>query len=139
MNTKKQHTLSDISYRGNEIWSVLLQDDDKTNQCLNRLLILSFCCICFRMKINIQTLFLVIPPVPIPILMSRAVKRLLNEYRQLTLSCPQGIFAAPIDEEKSFFEWEALMLGPDGSMYEGGLFELKIVFPREYPQKPRKY
>ena len=39
-----------------------------------------------------------------------ALRRLMAEYKQLTLNPPEGIIAGPIDEE-NFFEWEALITG----------------------------
>ncbi|OCT61299.1 hypothetical protein XELAEV_18047324mg [Xenopus laevis] len=38
-----------------------------------------------------------------------ALKRLMAEYKQLTLNPPEGIVAGPINEE-NFFEWEALIM-----------------------------
>ncbi|KPI91826.1 Ubiquitin-conjugating enzyme E2 G2 [Papilio xuthus] len=37
-----------------------------------------------------------------------ALRRLMAEYKQLTLNPPEGIIAGPINEE-NFFEWEALI------------------------------
>ncbi|GJQ68190.1 crl [Trypoxylus dichotomus] len=41
-----------------------------------------------------------------------ALRRLMAEYKQLTLNPPEGIIAGPINEE-NFFEWEALITGPE--------------------------
>ena len=38
------------------------------------------------------------------------MKRLMAEYKQLTLNPPEGIIAGPVNEE-NFFEWEALITG----------------------------
>uniref|UniRef100_A0A3P9J377 Ubiquitin-conjugating enzyme E2G 2 (UBC7 homolog, yeast) n=1 Tax=Oryzias latipes TaxID=8090 RepID=A0A3P9J377_ORYLA len=38
-----------------------------------------------------------------------ALKRLMAEYKQLTLNPPEGIVAGPANEE-NFFEWEALII-----------------------------
>uniref|UniRef100_A0A8C0L403 Ubiquitin conjugating enzyme E2 G2 n=1 Tax=Canis lupus dingo TaxID=286419 RepID=A0A8C0L403_CANLU len=38
-----------------------------------------------------------------------ALKRLMAEYKQLTLNPPEGIVAGPMNEE-NFFEWEALIM-----------------------------
>ncbi|XP_024142745.1 ubiquitin-conjugating enzyme E2 G2 isoform X2 [Oryzias melastigma] len=38
-----------------------------------------------------------------------ALKRLMAEYKQLTLNPPEGIVAGPANEE-NFFEWEALIM-----------------------------
>lgn len=31
--------------------------------------------------------------------------------------------------------WEALIEGPEGTPWEGGLFELKLEFTEQYPNK----
>ena len=35
-------------------------------------------------------------------------------------------------------EWKAIILGPDDTCWEGGIFALKMVFPDEFPDKPPK-
>lgn len=66
-----------------------------------------------------------------------ALRRLMAEYKQLTLNPPDGITAGPIDEE-NFFEWEAVVLGPEGTCFEGGAFNAKLTFPPDYPLSPPK-
>eukprot|EP01118_Nematostelium_gracile_P004905 TRINITY_DN15848_c0_g1_i1.p1 TRINITY_DN15848_c0_g1~~TRINITY_DN15848_c0_g1_i1.p1 ORF type:complete len:166 (+),score=41.34 TRINITY_DN15848_c0_g1_i1:110-607(+) len=68
---------------------------------------------------------------------STAYKRLMQEYKELTKNPPDGIVAGPITED-NFFEWEALIMGPPGTDYEGGLFTAKLTFPLEYPLYPPK-
>ena len=66
-----------------------------------------------------------------------ALKRLMHEYKQLTLQPPEGIIAGPKDED-NFFEWEAYIRGPEGSVYENGVFPAIITFPTDYPMSPPK-
>jgi len=66
-----------------------------------------------------------------------ALKRLMAEYKQLTLNPPEGIIAGPIDEE-NFFEWEALIMGPQDTCFEDGVFSAKLTFPSDYPLGPPK-
>lgn len=66
-----------------------------------------------------------------------ALKRLMAEYKQLTLNPPEGIVAGPINEE-NFFEWEALITGPEGTCFEGGVFTARLTFPADYPLSPPK-
>ena len=35
-------------------------------------------------------------------------------------------------------EWRAIILGPENTPYEGGMFHLSIVFPDNYPFNPPK-
>ncbi|KAG8139185.1 hypothetical protein E2320_001963, partial [Naja naja] len=39
----------------------------------------------------------------------------------------------------NIYEWRSTILGPPGSVYEGGVFFLDITFTPEYPFKPPKY
>ncbi|KAI9229799.1 MAG: ubiquitin-conjugating enzyme/RWD-like protein [Piptocephalis tieghemiana] len=66
---------------------------------------------------------------------STAVKRLMTEYRELTTNAPEGICAGPIDEN-DFFLWEAIISGPEGTPYEGGVFSATLKFPSDYPLNP---
>lgn len=66
-----------------------------------------------------------------------AVKRLFQEYRALSQSPPDGIFAGPKDEV-DLLHWEALITGPEGTPYEGGVFVAEMMFPPDYPLLPFK-
>ncbi|CAH8651641.1 unnamed protein product [Schistosoma rodhaini] len=66
-----------------------------------------------------------------------ALKRLMAEYKQLTVNPPEGIVAGPVDE-RNFFEWEALIAGPEGTPFEGGVFAVRLNFPSDYPLSPPK-
>ncbi|KAK7507805.1 hypothetical protein BaRGS_00000770 [Batillaria attramentaria] len=66
-----------------------------------------------------------------------ALKRLMAEYKQLTLNPPEGIIAGPINED-NFFEWEALIMGPKDTLFDGGVFPARLTFPPDYPLSPPK-
>ncbi|KAJ3123604.1 Ubiquitin-conjugating enzyme E2 G2 [Physocladia obscura] len=66
---------------------------------------------------------------------STAIKRLMTEYRELTINAPEGITAGPISEE-NVFEWEALISGPADTPYENGVFVASLRFPNDYPLSP---
>jgi ubiquitin-conjugating enzyme E2 G2 len=66
-----------------------------------------------------------------------ALKRLMTEYRELSFHCPDGIAAGPVNED-NFFEWEAMIIGPEGTPHEGGVFCATLSFPRDYPLSPPK-
>lgn len=68
---------------------------------------------------------------------SGALKRLIIEYKAMTEDPTEGIIAAPISDDK-FFEWEAVIMGPEGTPYECGLFVARLKFPPDYPLLPPK-
>ena len=64
-----------------------------------------------------------------------ASRRLFHEYKLLTSSPPDGITAGPVSEDDIFL-WEALIQGPDGTPFEGGIFPAELKFPKDYPLNP---
>ncbi len=66
---------------------------------------------------------------------SLASRRLFQEYRTLTSSPPEGITAGPVSED-DIFTWEALIQGPEGTPFEGGIFPAELKFPKDYPLNP---
>ncbi|EJU03658.1 ubiquitin-conjugating enzyme [Dacryopinax primogenitus] len=70
---------------------------------------------------------------------STALRRLMTEYKQLTThGAPDGMFTAGPISEDNFFEWEALIQGPEGTPFEGGVFLARLTFPTDYPLSPFK-
>ena len=39
-------------------------------------------------------------------------------------------------DSDDLFKWNACVTGPEGTPYEGGIFNLQLVFPGNYPFKP---
>ena len=70
--------------------------------------------------------------------MSTTLKCLWKIHNDFKKNPENGISASPIDEEKDMFNWLATIDGPDGTPYEGGVFNLSIWFPEDYPFKPPK-
>ncbi|KAL8829428.1 MAG: hypothetical protein Q9191_002019 [Dirinaria sp. TL-2023a] len=64
-----------------------------------------------------------------------AARRLFSEYKNLTSNPPDGITAGPVSEDDIFL-WEAMIQGPDGTPYEGGIFPAELKFPKDYPLAP---
>jgi ubiquitin-conjugating enzyme E2 G1 len=40
---------------------------------------------------------------------------------------------------KNIYEWNALLIGPPDTIFEGGLFKSKLVFPKNYPNEPPEF
>ncbi|KAM4815649.1 ubiquitin-conjugating enzyme E2 G2 isoform 2-T2 [Thomomys bottae] len=66
-----------------------------------------------------------------------AVLEFLSLCPELTLNPPEGIVAGPMNEE-NFFEWEALIMGPEDTCFEFGVFPAILSFPLDYPLSPPK-
>lgn len=60
----------------------------------------------------------------------------MKEYKDLTENSPDGISAAGPLNESEFLLWQALIDGPEGSPYEGGVFRALLTFPPNYPMMP---
>lgn len=66
---------------------------------------------------------------------SIAQKRLFHEYKNLSTNPPEGITAGPVSEDDMFY-WEALIQGPEGTPFEGGVFAAELKFSKDYPLSP---
>ena len=62
-------------------------------------------------------------------------KRIQKELKEIQEHPICGITANPVKQD-DLTHWIAKIQGPEGSPYEGGIFNLKIVFGTEYPFKP---
>jgi ubiquitin-conjugating enzyme E2 A len=67
--------------------------------------------------------------------MSTAAKRrLIRDWKKLSETIPQGFNAVPLED--NILLWEAVIFGPEQSIWEGGVFKLLLEFTEEYPSKP---
>lgn len=49
---------------------------------------------------------------------------------------PIELVSVGLFDESNIYEWELILIGPDGTLYEGGFFQAKLVFPPEFPNMP---
>jgi len=64
------------------------------------------------------------------------LKRLQTELKEITNNPPTNCSAGMIND--NIMQWQAMIIGPEGSPYHNGIFNLKIDFPENYPFKPPK-
>jgi ubiquitin-conjugating enzyme E2 D/E len=65
-----------------------------------------------------------------------AKTRINKELRIIQDEANENISAGPCND--NLFEWDAMIIGPTKTPYEGGMFRLKIYFPADYPFKSPK-
>ena len=62
------------------------------------------------------------------------IKRLKKELDDMQKNDIPNLSLGPVND--NLFEWEAIILGPISTPYEGGVFNLNISIPSNYPFKP---
>jgi ubiquitin-conjugating enzyme E2 R len=64
------------------------------------------------------------------------IKLLQNTYKKLMDEPVEGFNCVP--HEDNFLVWSVYLEGPKDTPYEGGIFELMMEFPVDYPMEPPK-
>jgi ubiquitin-conjugating enzyme E2 G1 len=49
---------------------------------------------------------------------------------------PIDLVSVGLADDANLYDWEILIMGPDGTLYEGGFFKARLVFPQDFPNMP---
>jgi len=60
------------------------------------------------------------------------LRRQLNELNKN----PIDLVSVGLVDDNNLHDWELLLMGPDGTYYEGGFFKARLVFPPDFPNMP---
>lgn len=66
---------------------------------------------------------------------SQAALLLMKQLKELNKN-PDCGFSAGLVDETNPFEWQVILSGPPDTLYEGGVFKARLVFPPDYPVMP---
>jgi ubiquitin-protein ligase len=67
--------------------------------------------------------------------MKASAKLLMNQFGEMKKEPIEGIFVDLVDED-NVYEWDVFIAGPPDTVYEGGIFRLRLKFPQDYPFSP---
>lgn len=60
---------------------------------------------------------------------------LMNQLAELTKNPIDG-FSVGLVDDANIYEWQIMIEGPSGTLWEGGLFPATLTFPSSYPASP---
>merc|ERR1712006_17051 len=63
-------------------------------------------------------------------------RRIVKETQRLMQEPPPGISATPFEDNLRYFN--VIIAGPQESPYQGGIFQLELFLPADYPMVPPK-
>ena len=70
-------------------------------------------------------------------LKSKSIFRVKTELKEFETDPPTGC-SGGLEDIRNLYKWHATIIGPSSSPYSGGIFNLSIDIPDNYPLKPPK-
>lgn len=64
----------------------------------------------------------------------QAALLLRRQLKELNKTPVDGFSAGLVDD--NIYEWDVVIVGPEGTFYEGGFFKARLSFTSAYPQSP---
>jgi ubiquitin-conjugating enzyme E2 G1 len=62
-----------------------------------------------------------------------AMKRLAMEMKELLKE--SNYLYSIFPHEDNFLQWEGYIIGPEDTYYEGGIFQVQMIFTKQYPNR----
>lgn len=69
---------------------------------------------------------------------SNAERRLLKDLKKMHEDQSQQETRQATPSDDSLFQWDAVIFGPEDTIWEGGIFQLSLEFTEDYPNKAPK-
>jgi ubiquitin-protein ligase len=66
-----------------------------------------------------------------------AIKKIIHEYKQY-LNDPSSFYTIEQDPNNIYI-WKIYLFGPLDTIFEGGIFECQLIFPKKYPNAPPEF
>jgi ubiquitin-conjugating enzyme E2 R len=67
---------------------------------------------------------------------SSAIVKIQGDFKEITQEPLEGVLCQLVDE--NIFQWKIWFQGPKDSPYEGGTYQILMIFPEDYPMSPPK-
>lgn len=89
------------------------------------------CCVILRIQRDSMMTAMSLPLLtPLPQL--RAIATIVIELNKN----PIDLVSVGLSDDDNLYDWEVMIMGPDGTLYEGGFFKARLTFPQDFPNMP---
>lgn len=65
--------------------------------------------------------------------MKSSVKNINRQYKSLAKN-PESLFSVELTSD--IYTWNVMFFGPPDTIYENGIFNAKMIFPKDFPNSP---